>query len=103
MISIYLKKSLAFLLTLMLVISVLPVQVLAVENSEVEGQVTPTLSLDDGASSRALSDSKISVSSKNTSGKFNVTTSGTSITAKAEYNAGAQCPFDKTNLSLFSI
>lgn len=86
MISIYLKKSLAFLLTLLLVISVLPAQVLAVENSEVEGQVTPTLSLDDGASSRALSDNKISVSSKNTSGKFNVTTSGTSITAKAEYN-----------------
>ncbi len=71
----FLKKSLAFLLTAMMVLSVVPVYSFAAENTG-----------DYGVSVAALSDTKLGVSKKNTSGKFSVSESGTSITAKAEYN-----------------
>ena len=79
-----LKKSLAFLLTAMMVLSAVPVFGFAAEAGD--NQVALIDDADYGVSAAALSDSKLGVSKKNTGGKFTVSESGTSITAKAEYN-----------------
>ena len=78
MISNFLKKSLVFMLALIMVVSVMPVQVIAAEG----GEVTP----------RALGDSKIGVTVTKTSnaGDFSYEESGTDITVFADSKALSQ-------------
>ncbi len=85
MFSTKLKKSLAFLLSTVMVLSVVPVYSFASENTG-DDQIALVDESDYGVSAAALTDTKIGVSKKNTSGKFTVIESGASITAKAEYN-----------------
>ena len=85
------KKSLAFLLTVMMILSVLPLHVFAAEtgddfSSEPEiiteqAVFTPAAS---GAESRALTDSKLEVNSSNISGKFSYSADGSRIAVTAE-------------------
>ena len=74
----FMKKALAFMLTLIMVVSVMPVQVIAAEG----GEVTP----------RALGDSKIGVTVTKTStgGDYTYEESGTDITVFADSKALSQ-------------
>ncbi len=91
----YSKKTLAFLLTLMMVFSVMPVQVLAAENNDdysasqadlITESADQIVFADADAASRALSDTAIQVTAKKTStfGDFSCTTSGKKITVVAD-------------------
>ncbi len=94
MLSNKLKKSLAFMLTLMMVFSVMPIQVLAAESEEhsdsqaalVNKSVEQITLVDSGASSRALSDTTIGVTANKTSkyGSFTCNTNGSNITVVAD-------------------
>ncbi len=88
MFSNYLKKSLAFVLTLMLVLSVAPVQVLAVEGGDSNEQIS-VINETAGASARALSDTRLAVSSSASKGSISVNDSGSKITAKLTGAAAA--------------
>lgn len=86
------KKSLAFLLTVMIILSVLPLHVFAAETGDdfssepdiitEQAVFTPAAS---GAESRALTDSKLEVNSSNISGKFSYTADGSRIAVTAEH------------------
>ena len=89
-----LKKAFAFLITVMMVFSVAPVQVIAAEGNSVSasdavqnGELNDQISLvNDDAAPRALSDSTIGVSAKKNStfGDFTCNTSGRNITVIAD-------------------
>ena len=89
-----LKKSLAFLLTAMMVLSVVPVYGLAAENTDdssaqpVQPEVLKEQIVLSAAEPRALTDSKIEVTAKKNSGSgdFTCDPSGTKIAVAAKAN-----------------